>query len=147
MLNAYNIKINNKIINVKNAIDFVNISENGAISIFIGNVRNYKDNKEVVGIHYDVLYSLAIINFKNICKDILNIYRTEKLKIYIKHRCGYVKVNESSIIIAISSPHRQLAFTLNKLILEKIKSSTPIWKQEFYLNGKNAWVESLNKLN
>ncbi|PWN52742.1 MoaE-domain-containing protein [Violaceomyces palustris] len=52
--------------------------------------------------------------------------------IYISHRLGNVPVGESSILIAVSSPHRREAFMVAEWALEEVKKSVPIWKKEVY---------------
>ena len=50
----------------------------------------------------------------------------------IHHRLGPVPVGSPSIVIAVSSPHRQSAFRACEFILEQVKSRAQIWKREFY---------------
>ncbi|KAG8897808.1 Molybdopterin synthase catalytic subunit [Tulasnella sp. 403] len=50
----------------------------------------------------------------------------------VHHRLGNVPVGEASIIIAVSSPHRKVAFKACEYILEEVKLKAQIWKREWY---------------
>ena len=85
---------------------FIKSSSYGASIIFNGTVRNINENKEVVGITYDSHDELVLKSFNEIYKE-----TTEKLKImdkavFIEHVKGYVRLGETSIIIAVACKHR-----------------------------------------
>ena len=54
-------------------------------------------------------------------------------RIVIVHRLGLVPPTESSIVIAVSSPHRREASRATEWILEEVKARAPVWKRENYV--------------
>jgi molybdopterin synthase catalytic subunit len=58
--------------------------------------------------------------------------------IAVVHRLGEVPVGEDSIIIALSSPHRQAAWRAGEETLEEVKSKVEVWKYEKFEDG-GAW--------
>lgn len=62
------------------------------------------------------------------------------LKSVVIHRLGLVPVGQTSIIIAVSSPHRREAFEACEWILEEVKLKAQIWKREWY---EGASVEGI----
>lgn len=65
--------------------------------------------------------------------------------IAIYHRLGVVPVKECSVIIAISSPHRQSSLEAVAFAIEELKKSVPIWKKEIYggeNEGSSIWKEN-----
>jgi len=68
-----------------------------------------------------------------------NPYGTTITRIHISHRLGLVPVGESSIVIAVSSPHRRESFEVAEWLLEQVKREVPIWKRELYSQAKPAW--------
>ena len=62
------------------------------------------------------------------------------LSIFLEHAKGYVPVGEISILIAVSSGHRDEAFKICRYILEEIKHKAPIWKKEHYIEGNEEWL-------
>ena len=57
----------------------------------------------------------------------------------VHHRLGVVSVGEASIVIAVSSPHRNEAFVACEYLLEQVKLNVPIWKKEVYESGEPRW--------
>lgn len=56
------------------------------------------------------------------------------------HRLGKVLPQEASIAIAVSSPHRAEAFEAARWLIDSVKQSVPIWKQENYRDASSQWV-------
>lgn len=52
------------------------------------------------------------------------------VRIVLLHRLGPVPTGESSILVAVSSPHRRRAFEVAEWLLEETKRIVPIWKRE-----------------
>ena len=65
----------------------------------------------------------------------------------IHHRLGPVPVGSPSIVIAVSSPHRQSAFRACEFILEQVKSRAQIWKREFYAGVDDCEADAIWKDN
>ena len=53
---------------------------------------------------------------------------------------GRLEVGEASVIVAVSAPHRAEAFEACRFVIEELKKTAPIWKEEFYAGGGKAWV-------
>ena len=63
------------------------------------------------------------------------------LKVVIKHRTGTVLVGEPSVIIAVSSAHREASLDAVKWLIDELKATVPIWKKEFFEDGE-VWKEN-----
>jgi molybdopterin synthase catalytic subunit len=74
---------------------------------------------------------MAIKEMKNICDLIRENWKTVK-NIAIYHRLGNVPVTETSIIIAISSPHRKDALEAVDFCIDEFKKLVPIWKKVWF---------------
>lgn len=62
------------------------------------------------------------------------------------HRLGVVPIGEESILIAVSSPHRQAAWRAGEEALEECKNRAEIWKlEEFDGEGPEAGVWRANR--
>jgi MoaE protein len=66
---------------------------------------------------------------------------TSPIRCAIHHRLGTVHVGDPSIVIAVSSPHRQQAFCACETILEEVKSKVQIWKREYYEGDREEEAE------
>ncbi len=59
--------------------------------------------------------------------------------IAIIHRLGVVPIGEESILIAVSSPHRQAAWKAGEEALEDIKGRVEVWKREEFDGEEGVW--------
>ena len=55
------------------------------------------------------------------------------------HRLGTVPICEESILIAVSTPHRQAAWRAGEEALELCKEKVEVWKLEEFDDGSGAW--------
>jgi molybdopterin synthase catalytic subunit len=57
----------------------------------------------------------------------------------IHHRVGRVGIGETSVVIAVSAPHRQDALAACKDAIDELKERVPLWKKEVYSDGEE-WI-------
>ena len=79
-------------------------------------------------LEYEAFGSMALKEMKKICDSIRQKWPTVK-NIAIVHRLGDVPVEETSIIIAISSPHRKDSLEAVDFCINEFKRLVPIWKK------------------
>jgi molybdopterin synthase catalytic subunit len=112
----------------------------GALSIFIGNVRNRGRSGNVSEIYYESYSKMAEQKMREIENEAQTKWEIKKLVAF--HRIGNIKVGETSIIIGVSSEHRQEAFEACKYVIDNVKTRVPIWKKEISEEGQK-WVEGI----
>ena len=122
---------------------FIKSSTYGASIVFTGTVRNINDNKEVTGMTYDSHDELVLKSFKEIYKEAGDSLKIKDKVVFIEHIKGYVKLGETSIIIAVGCKHRDQAYVLSRYIIEEIKKRSPIWKKEHYKNEESEWLKGI----
>ena len=133
------VKTEEEKISSEEAKKFILSEQNGAESIFVGRVRNKNSGKKVIAVTYDVHDQAVIKSFQSICNDAKSKF-DKNASIFLEHAKGYVPVGEISILIAVSSGHRDEAFKICRYILEEIKHQSPIWKKEHYAEGNEQWL-------
>jgi len=126
-------------ISLEKAKEFIISKKNGAESIFVGRVRNENSGKKVTAVTYDVHDQAVIKSFQSICNDAKNKFNKSS-SIFVEHAKGYIPVGKISVLIAVSSGHRDEAFKICRYILEEIKHKSPIWKKEHYTEGNEEWL-------
>ena len=109
----------------------------GAVVLFLGNVRDHHQGRDVEAITYTAYESMASRRIRRIAADL----STGDVTVAIRHRIGRLEVGETSVAIAASSPHRQESYAASRQALERLKAEVPIWKQEHYRDGEVAWRE------
>ena len=65
--------------------------------------------------------------------------RYELCGIAIHHRIGRVEIGETSVVIAVSAPHRADALAACKDAIDELKERVPLWKKEVYAGGEE-WI-------
>ena len=58
----------------------------------------------------------------------------------MQHRTGRLEIGETSLLIAVSSPHRKEAFAACHHLVDRFKETVPIWKKEVWEGGE-VWIE------
>ena len=112
-------------IRIDNHIKQVQSEECGAISTFIGTVRNSFMGKKVIRLEYTAYEKMAINEMQKIFDEALTKWNRLKF-ISVQHRLGSVPAGEASIIIACSSPDRNSSLQAVSYIIESVKSRVPI---------------------
>lgn len=112
----------------------------GALSIFIGNVRNRGKSGNVSEIYYEAYSEMAEQKMREIENEAQTKWGIKKLVAI--HRIGNIKVGESSIIIGVSSEHRHEAFEACKYIINNVKTRVPIWKKEISKESQK-WADGI----
>jgi len=133
------VKTEEEKISSEEAKKFILSEQNGAESIFVGRIRNKNSGKKVIAVTYDVHDQAAIKSFQSICND-AKIKFDKSASIFLEHAKGYVPVGEISILIAVSSGHRDEAFKICRYILEEIIHRSQIWKKEHYIEENGGWL-------
>ena len=112
----------------------------GADSIFIGRVRDFNNNKKVLGVSYDAFKPLTEKVFVELCQEAQERWGTE-LNFVVLHRVGRLDVADISVLIAVSSPHRDEAYEASRYVIEELKVRAPVWKKEHYETGDSEWLK------
>jgi molybdopterin synthase catalytic subunit len=122
------ISITNKHISLQDVMFELEDNSAGALSIFIGNVRNQGRSGNVSEIYYEAYSEMAEQKMREIENEAQTKWGIKKLVAF--HRIGNIKVGETSIIIGVSSEHRHEAFEACTYIINNVKTRVPIWKKE-----------------
>jgi molybdopterin synthase catalytic subunit len=109
----------------------------GGIDVFIGTTRNNARDKKVIRLEYEVYFPMALAELKKIADDVRS--RWQIVHISIVHRIGIVNVGEMSVVVAVSSVHRNEALEACRYTIDMLKKTVPIWKKECFDDGE-VWV-------
>ncbi len=113
----------------------------GAVSSFIGYVRDKNNNKEVKSINLEVYQEMAHKQFEKIINKANLKWKLEDSLII--HRYGKLEVNSKIVLVACFSKHRKDSFESCNFIMDYLKKEAPFWKNEFYAD-KNKWLINSN---
>jgi MoaE-MoaD fusion protein len=116
----------------------VKAPEDGAVVIFDGIVRNHTGSRRTLYLDYEAYEPMALEKMRELAGVLRTRFQVSGLAIV--HRLGRLEIGESSVLIAVSSPHRAVAFDACRFAIETLKRSVPIWKKEHFADGA-VWVE------
>jgi molybdopterin synthase catalytic subunit len=116
----------------------VGAPEDGAVLLFLGNVRNRNDGRAVTGIRYEGYREMAEPLLHEIAGEARERWGIERVALV--HRLGRLDVGETSVVVALSSGHRAEAYEASRYVMEEIKKRLPVWKHEEYADGEAGWV-------
>ncbi|TVY56150.1 Molybdopterin synthase catalytic subunit [Lachnellula cervina] len=126
----------------KSVMDKVRSPKAGAIVLFAGTTRDNFAGKPVTELQYTSYEPRALQSMLAICKSVQE--RHSLTAISMVHRLGVVPIGEESILIAVSSPHRQAAWRAGEEALEECKEKVEVWKKEEF-GGKEGGIWRANR--
>jgi molybdopterin synthase catalytic subunit/molybdopterin converting factor small subunit len=109
----------------------------GAIATFVGTTRARSRGREVVHLEYEAYEGMAEQVMAELATRLVE--RHELCKVAIHHRTGRVDIGETSVVIAVSAPHRAAALEACREAIEELKVTVPLWKKEAYVGGEE-WI-------
>jgi MoaE-MoaD fusion protein len=109
----------------------------GAIATFIGTTRAHSRGRDVIQLEYEAYEGMAEKEMARLAAELEQ--RHSLTAVAIHHRVGVVAVGETSVVIAVSSPHRGDALAACKEAIDTLKVTVPLWKKEIYVGGEE-WI-------
>ena len=118
-------------------VDEVRSDSAGAIATFTGTTRKESRGRDVSYLEYEAYEGMAEQTMGEIAEELLARY--ELCTVAIHHRVGRVEIGDTSVVIAVSAPHRQDALAACKDAIDTLKERVPLWKKEVYEGGEE-WI-------
>jgi molybdopterin synthase catalytic subunit len=109
----------------------------GAIATFNGTVRDRSRGREVIRLEYEAYEGMAEQVMADVAAELRSRYTLCENAIH--HRVGRVEIGETSVVVAVSAPHRAAALTACQEAIDELKVSVPLWKKETYVGGEE-WI-------
>jgi molybdopterin synthase catalytic subunit len=118
-------------------VDEVRNEQAGAIATFTGTTRLQSRGRTVTHLDYEAYEGMAERVMAEIAEGLQARYELSAVAIH--HRVGRVGIGETSVVIAVSAPHRQDALAACKDAIDELKERVPLWKKEVYSDGEE-WI-------
>jgi molybdopterin synthase catalytic subunit len=133
------VKITDSPIDPNYVINLVKTDDSGAVNVFVGTVRNSTKNREVKKLEFEAYTTMAIKEINKIIEKVKEKWPVRSMAIY--HRVGVLGIGDVPVVIAVSTPHRQVGFEACQYAIDTLKEKVPIWKKEFFADGEQ-WVSA-----
>ncbi|MGY4688864.1 molybdenum cofactor biosynthesis protein MoaE [Salibacterium sp. K-3] len=111
--------------------------EAGAVVTFSGTVREWTNGRRTLKLKYEAYHSMAVKQLEAVGREAEE--KWPDILTAATHRTGELKITDTAVVIAVSSPHRRSAYEASEYMIERIKEIVPIWKKEYWEDG-TAWV-------
>jgi molybdopterin synthase catalytic subunit/molybdopterin converting factor small subunit len=125
--------VTSDVLNTDDVLAKVIVPENGAALAFVGTTREWTHGQRTVRLEYEAYAPMAVATMQQIGDEIAE--RWQGALCAISHRIGVVDLAETSVVIAISTPHRDSCYEASRYAIERLKQIVPIWKKEIWEDG------------
>lgn len=129
---------------VTEAIDSQKIVEglkagaDGAVVVFDGIVRDNTRGRQTLHLDYEAYEEMALRQMHGLREQAIAKFGVRDVAIV--HRLGRLVVGETSVLIAVVSAHRGVAFEACRFVIDELKKTVPIWKREQFVDGA-VWAD------
>jgi molybdopterin synthase catalytic subunit len=111
----------------------------GAVALFIGAVRDHDHGREVTALSYSA-HPSAAAELGRVAEKIAASYPI--LSLAVAHRIGDLQVGDLAVVAAVGAEHRDVAFAACHALIDELKATVPIWKNQYFTAGDSEWVNS-----
>lgn len=113
----------------------------GAVVVFNGTARDHSTGREGVDLLEYEAYEEQVIPRLDALAVATRDRWPDLGRLAMIHRIGEVPITESAVVIAASSPHRDVAFQAASWAIDTLKKTVPIWKKERWSEGESWGLE------
>jgi len=119
-------------------VNRVQRGQDGAVVTFEGVVRNNTKGRETRYLDYECYEQMALKVMQQVAQDLLGKHAIGKVAMV--HRLGRLEIGEASVVVVVAAPHRKPAFEAALEGINRLKTTVPIWKKEYFADGE-VWVD------
>ncbi|MDA1096269.1 MAG: molybdenum cofactor biosynthesis protein MoaE [Chloroflexi bacterium] len=131
------VRVTNDTLDVPHIIQVLRKHTNGAVITFEGVVRNHNHGRTVLFLEYEAYADMAERVLRRIGEETREEFAIDDIALW--HRIGRLEIGETSLVVAVASPHRREAFRACSEAVEKVKALVPVWKREVW-EGGTEWL-------
>lgn len=124
---------------VDEALQAVSTPAAGGIALFVGAVREHDGGREVTALSYSA-HPTALTELQRVAEDVAAAHPVVRLAAV--HRTGDLAIGDLAVVVAVACHHRGAAFAACRALIDNLKESVPIWKDQRFSDGTQEWVGS-----
>ena len=109
----------------------------GAVVLFTGTVRDHAEGRPgVTSLEYEAYEEEVSPRLAAIAAEARRQWPLLG-RVAVLHRSGALDVGDTSVLVAVSAPHRAEAFAAARFCIDTLKATVPIWKRETWEGGSD----------
>jgi molybdopterin synthase catalytic subunit len=117
------------------ALEWAGRPDCGAVAAFLGVVRDHAEGRTgVVSVDYEAYESEVTPRLARLAAS-ARARLPDTGRIVLWHRTGSVGLGEASVVVVVSAPHRDEALEGCRFLIDTLKATLPIWKNEHHDQG------------
>jgi molybdopterin synthase catalytic subunit len=117
----------------------------GAVVLFSGTARDHAEGRtDVRRLEYEAYDEMVVPKLGEIAAEARARWPMIG-RLVLVHRVGSLELGESSVVAAVSAPHRAEAFAAARFAIDALKVSVPVWKREVWADG-SEWATNAQQL-
>jgi molybdopterin synthase catalytic subunit len=109
----------------------------GGVVVFLGAVRDGDGGRSVVRLDYTA-HPGAAAELLAVATRVAERY--DDAVVAAVHRTGALEVGDLAVVVAAAAPHRDAAFGAARALIDELKATVPIWKEQLFADGTGEWV-------
>ncbi len=109
----------------------------GGVVSFTGLVRDEDEGRAVTTLEYTA-HPDALAQLERVAQAVLS--ETEAVRVAALHRVGRLEVGDVAVVVAAAARHRDAAFEAARRLIDDLKATVPIWKDQHFADGTRSWV-------
>ena len=104
----------------------------GGTVLFAGAVRDEDGGRSVVRLDYTA-HPRALGDLRTVAESVA--VKHPVIALAVVHRVGELQIGDLAVVLAVACAHRGEAFDAARALIDELKETVPIWKQEHHSGG------------
>lgn len=109
----------------------------GALTLFVGQVRDHDGGRGVEGLDYSA-HPSALERLQQVADRVAADF--DVLGVAAVHRVGTLRIGDVAVVVATTSAHRDESFRASRALIDTLKAEVPVWKHQRFDDGSDEWV-------
>lgn len=116
--------------------------ECGAVVTFVGTVRDSSEGRPgVEALDYEAYEEQVQRRFDEVVASARARW-PDLGRLAVLHRVGHLELTEAAVVTVAAAPHRDVAFEAARYLIDTVKATAPIWKNETWREGAGWGVDA-----
>jgi molybdopterin synthase catalytic subunit len=114
----------------------------GAVAVFVGTVRDHAEGRPgVSALEYEAYADQVEPRLAALADEARRRWPVLG-RVALHHRVGPLVPGDPSVVVAVSTPHRDEAFEAARWCIDRLKATVPIWKRETWAGGQDWGLDA-----
>ncbi len=109
----------------------------GGVTVFVGAVRDHDAGRAVTALSYSA-HPSALERLGEVASSVAE--RHDVIGVAALHRVGDLAIGDVAVAVGACAAHRDVAFAACRDLIDDLKATVPIWKEQRFADGASEWV-------